>query len=96
MITADRTCAKVASNWRRVMWALFAAILMAPLVAMQFTDEVRWNGFDFAAAAVLFFVLGISVELAFRAVSNPWLRAAVIVALVASGALLWADAAVQF
>jgi hypothetical protein len=96
MITADRTDPKAAGNWRHVMWALFAAIVLAPLVAMQLTDEVRWNGFDFAAAAVLFFVLGISVELAFRAVSRPWLRAAVIVALVAGGALIWADAAVQF
>jgi hypothetical protein len=32
-----------------------AIILMIPLIAMQFTDEVNWSPFDFAAAAALLF-----------------------------------------
>ena len=39
--------------WRVALWGSFLAILIAPLVAMQFTGEVHWTPFDFAVAAVL-------------------------------------------
>ena len=41
------------SRWRIAAWAAAALILLLPLVAMQFTEEVRWTASDFAAAAAL-------------------------------------------
>ena len=39
--------------WRVALWGSVVAILIAPLVAMQFTGEVHWTPFDFAVAAAL-------------------------------------------
>ena len=41
-----------------------AAILLVPLVAMQFTSEVNWTGGDFIVAAVLLAGTGLLFELA--------------------------------
>ncbi len=43
-----------------------AAILMIPLVAMQFTSEVVWTGLDFVAAGVLLAFTGLVLVTALR------------------------------
>ncbi len=43
-----------------------AAILMIPLVAMQFTSEVVWTGLDFVAAGVLLACTGLVLVTALR------------------------------
>jgi hypothetical protein len=48
------------------------AVLLVPLVAMQFTAEVDWSPLDFASAAVLLGGTGFLLELAIR---NPRLIA---------------------
>ena len=35
------------SVWRIAAWGLAGLILLLPLVAMQFTDEVEWTASDF-------------------------------------------------
>ena len=45
------------------MWAAIGLVLLLPLVAMQFTREVAWTGFDFAVAAVLLIAGGVACEL---------------------------------
>lgn len=82
------------SIWRVGMWSLLGALLLAPLVAMQFTQEVRWTGFDFAAAAVLMGTLGVLVEVTCRVVTRPIVRAAVLAGLLALALLVWAKGAV--
>jgi len=47
-------------------------ILFISLVAMQFTDEVNWTGFDFLAGAILLGSTGALMgALTFRAKSMP-------------------------
>jgi len=41
------------SRWRIAAWAAAALLLLLPLVAMQFTDEVVWDVADFAFAGAL-------------------------------------------
>jgi hypothetical protein len=43
-----------------------ACVLLVPLVAMQFTDEVDWSLADFVFAGVLLGVTGLVLELAAR------------------------------
>ena len=50
--------------WRVALWGTVIAILIAPLIAMQFTGEVHWTPFDFAVATVLLSATALAIELA--------------------------------
>jgi hypothetical protein len=67
-MTAYRSAVRVA--------LVTTAVLLVPLVAMQFTEEVDWSLFDFAFAAVLLGGTGFLIELAVRMPSTIVYRAA--------------------
>ena len=71
-----------------------ASVLLLPLLAMQFTDEVVWGLFDFVVfGAMLFGALG-AYELAARATGSTAFRAAAGLALAAAFILIWVNGAV--
>ncbi len=79
---------------RVVAWGGAALLLLAPLVAMQFTDEVRWTGLDFAVfGALLAAALG-ALELGLRGARDTLSRLAVAAAVGAGFLLVWAQLAV--
>ncbi len=82
------------NNWRIVAWAVAALILLLPLIAMQFTDEVNWDVADFAVAGVLLVGTGFTYELAMRKTADTVYRVAVGVALLAAFFLFWVNGAV--
>ncbi len=69
-------------------------ILLIPLVAMQFTDEVDWSLGDFVVAGVLLFGSGLTYELVARKGGTIAYRAAVGVAIAAALLLIWINLAV--
>ena len=71
-----------------------ALLLLIPLIAMQFTDEVNWNLFDFLVAAVLLLGTGLMCELVMRKVTKIKLRITICVALLVMLVLIWAQLAV--
>ena len=71
-----------------------ALLLLIPLVAMQFTQEVVWTLADFVFAAVVFFGAGLTYVLIARKWDNTAYRMAVGVAVAAGFLLVWANAAV--
>jgi hypothetical protein len=71
-----------------------AFILLLPLLAMQFTDEVVWDLADFAVAGALLIGAGLTYELAARKAGNIAYRAAIGVALMAALLLFWVNGAV--
>ena len=71
-----------------------ACILLLPLVAMQVTDEVRWDLADFAVAGALLVGTGLLYELAARRAGTVVYRSAVGAALAASLLLIWVNLAV--
>ncbi len=71
-----------------------AFILLLPLLAMQFTDEVVWDLADFAVAGVLLFGTGLAYELVARKAGAIVYRVAVGVALAAAFLLVWVNGAV--
>ena len=80
---------------RLIAWAAVVAfILLIPLVAMQFTEEVNWDLFDFAVMGVLLFGTGLAYELVARKGRAVAYRAAVGVALAAAFLLVWVNGAV--
>ena len=40
-------------RWRLAAWSVAALLLLLPLVAMQFTDEVNWSLADFVVFGAL-------------------------------------------
>jgi len=82
------------STTRRAMWLAFGAILLVPLLAMRFTDQLSWTASDFAAAALLLGALGLAIEAATRLLHRPRARRLAIAAATAAVALVWAEGAV--
>lgn len=80
--------------WRIALWTLAALLLLAPLVAMQFSDEVDWSVSDFAVAAVLVIGTGLALELTVRKGRGLAWRAAAATALAAVFLSLWINLAV--
>ena len=80
--------------WRVAGWSIAAALLLLPLVAMQFTHEVNWTPFDFAFAAAMIGGVGIAFELTVRVTPNNAYRGGVAIALAAAFLLIWINGAV--
>lgn len=71
-----------------------ALLLLIPLVAMQFTDEVNWKLADFVIMGTVLFGLGLAYELIARRSEKTIYRVAIGIALVSSFLLFWVNAAV--
>jgi hypothetical protein len=69
-------------------------MLLAPLVAMQLTDEVDWTAFDFVVFGALLLAACGTFELAVRMTRSAPYRAAVAVALAGGFFLVWVNLAV--
>ena len=78
---------------RMAPWAIATFIVLLPLVAMQFTNEVVWDGADFAVFGTMLFGACGAYELATRMTGNVAYRAAVGVAVVAAFILIWMNLA---
>ncbi len=83
-------------NNKRLTFILITAtiLLLIPLVAMQFTEEVNWTLSDFLVAGVLLFGTGLLCELILRKVKKVKLRIALCIAILIVLLLIWAEMAV--
>jgi hypothetical protein len=69
-------------------------LLLVPLVAMQFTNEVNWSLFDFVVAGVLLLGTGLLCELVMRKVRKIEYRIVLCLAVLAVLFLIWVELAV--
>lgn len=69
-------------------------LLLLPLTAMQFTDEVTWGPGDFVVAGILLFGAGLTYELLSRRACAMAYRTAAGVAVAAALLLIWTNLAV--
>ena len=60
-----------AISWRLLGWGAALALLIAPFIAMQFSQEINWDGEDFVFVAVMLAVAGALAEVAVR-MSPRW------------------------
>ena len=73
---------------------VIAFILLLPLLAMQFTDEVVWDLVDFVVGGTLLFTTGIMYWLITKKISNIKYRTAATVGLAVALLLVWMQLAV--
>jgi peptidoglycan/LPS O-acetylase OafA/YrhL len=69
-------------------------LLLIPLIAMQFTNEVNWTFLDFAFAGALLLGTGLICELVIRKINKIKYRIAICVALLVVLLLTWTELAV--
>lgn len=80
--------------WRIIGWGGAVALILTPLVAMQFTNEVDWDETDFIVAAIIFGIVGGLIELAVRMSQNWYFRFGAMFAVLAGFMLVWSNLAV--
>lgn len=79
---------------RLMLWGGAALLLLLPAVAMQFTNEVSWDGTDFIVFGAMLFAACGTYELAAKATRNRTYLIAASIALVAAFLLIWINLAV--
>jgi len=85
----------ITQNGRLIAIVLAVAlILLIPLIAMQFTNEVNWNLFDFVVMGSLLLGTGLMCELVIRKVKNKDYRIGILAVIVVALFLIWAELAV--
>jgi cation transport ATPase len=73
---------------------IVAFLLSIPLIAMQFTNEVHWNLFDFVIAGVLLLGTGLAIEVVMKNVKNRKTKIGLVVSILVLLFLVWAELAV--
>lgn len=81
---------------RRVVGIIMVVflLLIIPLIAMQFTEDVRWTVFDFVVAGTLLLGTGLLCELVIRKVTKMEYRIAICLAILAALFVIWLELAV--
>ncbi|MDT0554437.1 hypothetical protein [Patiriisocius hiemis] len=69
-------------------------ILLIPLLAMQFTDEVQWNLLDFIVATVMLLVMGAFILFFSKKITSKRRRIVLLIAIITLFILVWAELAV--
>lgn len=69
-------------------------ILVIPLIAMPFSDEINWTLSDFIVAAMLLFGFGLMFDLILRKIKKRKYRIVLSVILLLALILIWAELAV--
>ncbi len=70
------------------------ALLLIPLIAMHYSDEVHWTLIDFAIMGVLLLVAGMSTQRVVKRVKSFPRRATYIILILLLFLLVWAELAV--
>lgn len=77
-----------------IILSVVGVLLLVPFVAMQFTDEVKWSGFDFLVMGILLLGTGLLCELILRKVTNRSNRIILCIVVLGVLVLTWMELAV--
>ena len=80
----------------RFIRILFSSLmlLIIPLIAMPFSDEVDWTGSDFIIAGLLLLVAAFAIEVVLRLFTKKRNQVAIIAVLIFVFLSIWAELAV--
>lgn len=76
------------------IFVVVALLLLIPWIAMKFTDEVKWNWFDFLVAGTLLLGTGLMCEVVLRTVKKIQYRIAICAVILFLLFIVWAELAV--
>lgn len=85
----------IIENRQRVtIYSIAAALVAIPFIAMQFSKEVKWSGFDFLVAAILLFGTAFIIDQILRKVRSAKSRILLTIGVIVVLVLVWAELAV--
>ena len=89
-------CILLIMNSKRLLTIIFttAVLLLIPLIAMRFTNEVNWTLSDFMVAGTLLLGTGLILDLILRKITSIKYRVVISTALLLVFLLIWAELAV--
>ena len=93
-MTSNDRGSRSGSRWRIARWGGAALLLLLPLLAMQFSDEMKWDETDFIVLGAMLTAACGAYELGAWLSRNAAYRAAVGVAVAAAFLLIWLNLAV--
>lgn len=76
------------------IFVVVALLLLIPWIAMKFTDEVKWNWFDFLVAGTLLLGTGLMCEVVLRTAKKIQYRIAICAVILFLLFIVWAELAV--
>ena len=87
---------KTISSSNRLMLMLSTIVILVciPLIAMQFTAEVQWTGFDFIAATILLCACAGMLELLWRRIAAKSYRIVYCAGTLLLFLVIWIELAV--
>ncbi len=77
-----------------IIASVIVVLLLTPLIAMQFTEEVHWTIGDFVIMGILLLITGFFIEVALRIVSKTKHRAILLISIILVFLMVWAELAV--
>jgi len=77
-----------------IILATVVILLLIPLIAMQFTNEVNWKTMDFTVMGILLFGTGLLCELVLRKVKSITYRIIICGVILLGVLFIWAELAV--
>ncbi|MEQ9103422.1 MAG: hypothetical protein RIE53_01855 [Rhodothermales bacterium] len=82
------------NRFRIAAWSGAAFLLLLPLIAMQFTEEVNWTASDFMVMGAMLLGAGGAFELALRTSGQTMYRIAAVGAVGSGFFMIWVNGAV--
>jgi hypothetical protein len=77
-----------------IVFIISTALLLIPLIAMQFTEEVNWTILDFIVAGFLLLSTGVACSIVLKKIKKRNHQILIIIAFLAALFLIWAELAV--
>jgi bacteriorhodopsin len=77
-----------------IIFGIVGLILLIPLIAMQFTKEVKWDIFDFVVMGTLLLITGLAIELVTRKLKSTYIKIGLALIILIMFLLIWAELAV--
>ena len=78
----------------KIILLIITILLITPLIAIQFTDEVEWTIIDFIIAGTLLLSTGLILDFIIKKIKNIQYRIALSIALFIILLLIWVELAI--
>lgn len=78
----------------KIIFGTIAVLLSIPFIGMQISEGIDWSLLDFVVMGILLSIVGLAIEVVLRKVQRFDYRLMMIIAIILSFLLIWAELAV--